>query len=78
MGRPCARGQRFKMVLTRAPLAPKTEDSAAKAVRNAILHGEILPKMEYMAGKKCAFPYVKLMISCFHEIFDNEVIVGSL
>ena len=76
----CSRST-FFMVLTRAPLAPKTEESAAKAVRNAILHHKVAKynqKGSTWLVRNVSFPHAKLMISCFHKKLTKKVLIGSL
>ena len=80
MGRPCARGTRFKRVLARAPVAPKAEELDAKAVRNGILHCKLAkygPKWSAWLVGNVGFPYAKLMISCFHRKLHKRVLVSD-
>ena len=79
MGRPGARATRFYTVFARAPLAPTTEESDAKAVRNAVLHrkvDEIGSKMECMAGRKCEFSHCKTDDFVFSQEIDQTSACG--
>ena len=69
----------FKRFLTRAPFAPKAEESVAKAVRNQILHHKLAkykPKWGAWLVRDVGFPDAKLMISCCHDKLTKQVLVG--
>ena len=52
----------------------------SKAVRDEFLVHKVVnwgAKWSVWSQRNVGFPYVKLMILCFHEKLDDEVLVGS-
>ena len=61
-------------------MAPKAEELAAKAVRNAILHRKLAkygPRWGAWLVRDVGFPDAKLMISCFHKKLHRQVLVSD-
>ena len=80
-GRLYVSGPTFAMVLTRAPIAPKAKEVVSKSVRDENLYHKepkLRPTWSVWIPINVGFPFVKLMILCFREKLDDEVLVGAL